>query len=260
VTGRVLAGNGQALAGAEVELLPLLPPHENARRLLARSLPEAIATARSDREGRFRVAAPQPGMWRIVVRHPAHLAMTCHLRPLLYDRALPEVQLLDRSQRSFKVVDEQGQPVAGLFLATVSWPNQKRPPRPPKGWLPEVSYLETAADGTVTVAGHPDAVVLLASVHDDRFLLKTLPWNDRKDELHLVEPMLPVRLVDPRGRPAANLFGDIEWLAFYFPVGISDKDGEILLPSRPAHRVRIAFFDGDGTYPRGVAKEKSDEE
>ena len=69
ITGTVLADDGRPLAGAQVELLPILPVFEQAGRSLdAAEAPAAAATSASDATGRFSLRAPEPGLWTVVVR------------------------------------------------------------------------------------------------------------------------------------------------------------------------------------------------
>ncbi len=114
---------------------------------LARSCEEpASAQAQPDTEGWYRLAAPSPGLYRLVVASPPEPAWEIDLRPLVADMVLPPLGDSDQAPgwrpaaacvpagaegdisstlRRGVVVDEQGRPLAGAVLwwegAVASW-------------------------------------------------------------------------------------------------------------------------------------------
>lgn len=94
VEGVVADEQGCPLAGATVELKPLLAKAEVARLLLAGKgdLP-AAASARTDGAGRFLLQAPGPGMWIALASAPGKAALQRELVPLLEPMSLGEARL-----------------------------------------------------------------------------------------------------------------------------------------------------------------------
>ena len=118
VSGAVLGPAGGGLQGARVELQRLLPAHRLAALQLAgEAAPQVLAQTRSDRDGSYRLAAPGPGFFKVVVRHPEILPAGHELSPLLDDRQLADLAVQRRSELLTRVVDAQRRPVAGLTLA-----------------------------------------------------------------------------------------------------------------------------------------------
>jgi hypothetical protein len=115
VTGRAVDDQDQGLAGARVELLPAQEGYADAvRRLKKEPGPAPLATAVTDTEGRFRIAAPGPGCFRLVVRADGHLSMEYPLAPLVEDRELPAVLLQERASLEIRIVGADGRPLPGI--------------------------------------------------------------------------------------------------------------------------------------------------
>src|SRR5687767_3774648 len=87
VSGRVLDGAGKPAAKAAVELFA------------ERSAEPLVRTATAA-DGRFEVVAPEPGMYRVVIRAAGSLPMEAKLLPLLAPAELPPLRLIpDESLR-----------------------------------------------------------------------------------------------------------------------------------------------------------------
>lgn len=96
VMGRVLDETEEAgVAGARVELFPAYQ---------GSTPPAPLASARTDAEGFFEIAAPEDGCFRLVVRAEGYATMEHPLAPLVEDRQLPTVSLLP--SKLFKVTGE----------------------------------------------------------------------------------------------------------------------------------------------------------
>src|SRR6476661_470019 len=93
VTGRVFKDGGQGLSGARVEILPAHEdPAESVRRLREGGGPAPLATALTDADGFFRIAA-RSGGFRVEIRADGYLPMENRFVPLVEDTDLPPVQL-----------------------------------------------------------------------------------------------------------------------------------------------------------------------
>ena len=97
VTGRVFDwAKESGVAGARVELLPA---YEGPIR------PAPLASARTDAEGFFEIAAPESGCFLLVVRAEGYLTMEHPLVPLVEERHLPTANLMP--SRSLEAAGEE---------------------------------------------------------------------------------------------------------------------------------------------------------
>ena len=162
--GAAGTGNPDRLAGVRVELLPALDPWQRALSRLEGETIEAVAVTRSDAEGRYRLTAPEAGLWRLRLSAPgrfheravvAYLSEETH-RPL----AVPS-----RRELEIRAVDPQDRPVAGARIAAT---------RIPTGG--------STAEGNTGSSGLDAAPELFARTGDDGRVLLAIP------------PGLPLRL------------------------------------------------------------------
>lgn len=166
--GVVADEKGKPLAGATVELTPLLPEAEVARLLLAgHDGPPPTASARTDTAGRYRLAAPKAGMWIVVASAPGRVAMQRELVPLLEATSLGEARLPPAVEVLVRVTDREGRPLAGAFVQSapklqpvwfLRWESLQ------EGWSRPGTRSSTAADGTLTLRrSRDDRLDLLAA-------------------------------------------------------------------------------------------------
>lgn len=123
VTGDVRDTLGQPIAGATVELYPVLPAFEVRRREALHEPQTPTVTTRSDASGRYELAVPEAGMWQLEVAAEGFVPRAWRFLPLLGPEHLPVAALEHSASLVVRVVDPRGQPVA---LATVT---ARPPPR-----------------------------------------------------------------------------------------------------------------------------------
>ncbi|MEM1180252.1 MAG: carboxypeptidase regulatory-like domain-containing protein [Acidobacteriota bacterium] len=140
ISGRVLDVGGEPVAEGAVEL----------RRLGEGPFEPALAEA-ALRDGRFTVAAPEPGLWRVRVLVPGAVPMEMRLRPLLGPRVLRPLTITPASQRTVRVTAADGSAQAGAAVRAVPaspagrWGGQPR-------WRPAVRSTRTDEFGLATLA------------------------------------------------------------------------------------------------------------
>ncbi|HEX6898567.1 MAG TPA: carboxypeptidase regulatory-like domain-containing protein [Thermoanaerobaculia bacterium] len=120
VAGRVLDLETQAgMAGAWIEIFPAWEPYEQAlRRLEEEAAQKPLATARPRPDGSFEIAAPEAGLFRLVVRAEGRLTVEHPLVPLVEETALPEVPLPPRPQ---ELLESQEERFPGWWPADAEW-------------------------------------------------------------------------------------------------------------------------------------------
>ncbi|HYO11747.1 MAG TPA: carboxypeptidase regulatory-like domain-containing protein [Thermoanaerobaculia bacterium] len=137
VSGRVLGPGGSPVQGARTELV----------RQGESTDPAPVVAATTDRDGRFSLEAPGPGLWRVAVRSPGYVSVEAPLQPLLYGIQLPPAILqLDTSQR-VAVADREGRPLEGaLVRATPSQDVDQH-----AVWVPAERVAKAGPDGTAVL-------------------------------------------------------------------------------------------------------------
>ncbi len=112
VTGLVLAPDAHPRSGVRVTFLPVLSRLEQARRELTETTPEPAASAETDDQGFFHLAAPTPGMWTVHAEAPGFLPMELALKPLVRETTLPPL-VLERDAGLRVLLHDGNRPVAG---------------------------------------------------------------------------------------------------------------------------------------------------
>ncbi len=260
VAGRVLDPRGDGLGSVRLELRPLEPTHRRAELQLAGELyPPAVTRTSTDRRGRFHLSAPAAGFWTVVVHHPEYLPAAQDLSPLLADRELADLELRRRSERAARLVDGDGEPIAGATLVVAGWSREWRKATG-EGWWPAERVVRTGSGGMVALPCASLEKVSVAALFEHRFL-----YQETSCEAGLLELAAPsgpreVHLVHPDGTPATAAYGFIRWPFLAF--GLSDRHGRVRGPLSPngfpsplRGNLPVAFADAAGYYrePRWLA-------
>lgn len=244
VSGLVTGPDGQPLAGAVVELAPLLP-----------ILAEPAARARADRAGSFEVLAPEPGLWRLTLAASGHFPLAVFLVPLVEARELGEITLPAAGRRTLLLRDETGRPLSGArILATfeaaptsagtsgegaIDFRNLG-PSRRLRSLLAPVSGVSDEA-GRLELPCEPGVAVSLAVVAPDRTpRLEILAPSCEAVTLAL-EPG-EERTVVARGSQGRPLAGVLALVADLPVAGPTGPDGLLALrgePGRPLERLLV---------------------
>ncbi|MES1243960.1 MAG: carboxypeptidase regulatory-like domain-containing protein [Acidobacteriota bacterium] len=124
VTGMVQGPGGSPLEGARASLVPVPAFPALVRLALEGKVdPEPAATAATRADGTFRLEAPEPGMWKVVVQAPGLVPKEMALLPLLEESELPAVKLEKDAGLEIRVLGPDGAPAAGARVRTL----QSRP-------------------------------------------------------------------------------------------------------------------------------------
>jgi protocatechuate 3,4-dioxygenase beta subunit len=124
--GRVIGPGGVGLAGAGVELRPILPLARQGRLELEGREAPVVDRAESDAQGFFTLHAPREGMWEAIVSANGFLSMRYALVPLFESGVLPTVSLPPAEEVRVLVTGPGGRRVRGarwvaLPLLEPSW-------------------------------------------------------------------------------------------------------------------------------------------
>ncbi len=245
IRGRVNLGPTAQGTRVEARLLPEISDH--ALGLLAlegKWAPEAVVSTEVDDSGRFELAAPGVGMWRLRLAAPGYLAQEFHLRPLLGPIELPAVELAEETPVEIKVVDDNGEPIASARVgasvrrdpARRRWPAFSR-------WVPVRRGATTDENGRALLS-RGDGERLEISVFEKSFLEPKSVTTEGEPVRFELE-RAPRRVgVEVRGLGRAET-GSLVRLNGW-SVGLTNEVGrlELAVPSGQPLEVRASTADG----------------
>lgn len=243
VGGAVVDALDRPVAGAAVELIPVVPPAEEHRLEEAgRALAEPIASTRTDAAGLFTLAAPGSGMYQVVVRASGSVPVA-HLLAAVEDVELPPARLSRDAGVSLRVLDAGGRPVAG---ARVFAERSRRDLRfsIDSTWRPAPRLGLTGADGRIA----------LPRAEKEPLRLQVLAAGPAPGELE-VEPRqgtaeLRLAAACPRGLEVRDAAGKpaegVTVRSTVWSLGVTDAAGRLTVaaPCRGSLRLTLAAADG----------------
>lgn len=242
IEGRVFDGSGNGLAGARVQLVPMLPAFEtDLLRLREDDEPEVVARATSGVEGRFEVVAPGPGMWSVVVAAEGRLSMAARLVPLVQDVTLPTVDLPPASPVRIRLTDSEAGPVVSALVLA-------KPAVEERGmevWETAPRRTTSGENGVASLLRAPgEALRILARAPGFAEAARGPVRGSRIDLVFEPAEALPAQVLDPAGRPVAGALlrvGEGRW-----PLGTTGGDGRMRvdwISGRPL-RLEVETVDG----------------
>lgn len=155
VDGRVHDLAGVGLAGARVELRPILSRHEQGLRELEGRPVEPAARALTGPDGRFKLLAPDTGMWEITVAADGFVPRRFRLTPLTEARSLPPVELRRDAGLRIRIVSPAGRPIPGARVSGRPWKGED------SEWRTVPRMATTGSDGVARLACSRDEVLWL---------------------------------------------------------------------------------------------------
>lgn len=230
ITGQLVGGEGHGVSGVKVELVPLAGSSDSA---------QPLATAVSDASGRFRLEAPEPGMWRVLAHAEGYVPLETELAPLVEPADLPPAKLKAASQVEVRVVGEDGSPLAGARVRA----EPKAQPGSRPGWRPAVRSAVTDAKGIARVARGVDETLILRAMAGGH-LGTSQPWTASAAVRLRLEPCRErtIAFRDPRGNPLPGI--DVQTQEGGWKAG-GDERGQASICA-PAGRDLSLIFESRG--------------
>lgn len=217
IAGRVLDAQGNPAGRVPVEL-----------HTLSADEPRARTTTNSD--GRFRLSAPEAGMYRIAVRAPGAPPMERTLLPLLSDVALPPLRLAPADVVRVRILGADGKPRAGIRVG--GW---RRGTSPTFGLSDESGVIVLSKE-----RGEALQIAAMGGGHAESRLTRT---EGGAVDVRLAAGC-PRRLIvrDANGQPVAGVSVANDLWA----LGTTDADGAFtaVVPCRKESRLSMEAADG----------------
>ncbi|HKH49700.1 MAG TPA: carboxypeptidase-like regulatory domain-containing protein [Thermoanaerobaculia bacterium] len=239
--GIVLDGARGPLAGAQVELLPVLRNYEQGRRRLEGRDPAPLAVTVTDTLGRFVVGGGKTGVFAVRVAAPGKVPIRFDPLPLVEDTELPPAVPPKDAGAKLLFRTAQGRAAPDLWVFAGS----KEGELSLGGWRIAPRVGHTAPDGSLTLPRldgeelqvHSFTREATEDVHDDvvggELRISSVPSTARI-----------LRVVDGRGQPIAGVLvrlGEAAW-----PVGLTDDAGRIAIRVRDGGVPRLRLVNADG--------------
>jgi len=265
VGGQVTGGDGEPLAGAEVELRPYVSEHEAALAALdGRYRPEPADRALTDANGRYRLRAPRAGLWEIGASAPGHLPSHLPPLPLHADDEVEPLALATASDLAVRVVDAAGEPVAGAQVSA-----ERSGGAPFRFSLVSAAnnqddrHALTGDDGRAVLPLRQDETVRVVAAAPG-FVPTSVDSEAGEVTVRLATGRpLPLTVTGPDGRPVAGAAIDVQpgngrsvtW-------GVSDDDGRAMLRLGSDQQLRLWVLDAAGRHASTTveAYDEDDEE
>jgi protocatechuate 3,4-dioxygenase beta subunit len=242
IRGSVETSAGAAVAGARVELTPVLDNFTRARRFLdGDGAAEPVALATTGADGRYELRAPVPGLFRITVRAAGSVPVELAPVAVVEARSLPPATLHPDAGGRVEVAAAGGGPLAGV------WVFAHRAGKPAaSGWRPALRLMRTGSDGAADLPrlqGERLDVTVFApeqGYSEERFEVTgaafTVPGG--------TAPRQRFEVRDPRGLPVTRVvaaIGALDW-----PAAVSGADGRLQLPRIGTAPLPVHLLAADG--------------
>jgi protocatechuate 3,4-dioxygenase beta subunit len=253
VSGRVFTADGTPLPGARVELLGAESVYEAGRRELAgRWRPPAVAAVRSDGEGRFRLALPAPGIWRLRIESPGRAALEYGPEALLEPAELTWAMLPPAAPVTVRVRSPGGAPVAGARVAAVAMvvgPRREGGARP--AWRPVPGGGTTGAGGIARLDAAEGGALAVSAQAPGWAGAEAEATLERGIDLPLIpgeERTLEVR--NPRDRPLPDVL--VLTAGGGEPLGLTGADGRLAVRLAPGEEAAVELRTAEGLVGGGA--------
>jgi len=230
VRGRILDAGGGPAPSARVELQRIEESYPAARRVLTGGVePPSIATTTVDAAGRYRLEAPEAGLYRLVVRADGHLPMRREPLLLVSEVELPPVTLLADAGLELRLVGAGGGPAVGGWVSLRDadaelWSGALR-----AGWRPHLRLARADLDGRLRLPRAAGEAVVVHAFAPDAAETAVPAADLAGGVLHLAPAVHHrLRVVDSAGRPAAGVLassGPRLW-----PVAVTEDAGRVTVP------------------------------
>lgn len=235
--------SGTVPKDARALLIPLGPQDQAASlELEGKADPAPVASVPVSADGAFRLEAPEPGMWKVLVQAAGFVPREHSLLPLVEETELAAVKLERDAKLEVRVTGPDGRPLAGARVRAGE--PERRFSLKPEWRVPARTGLTDAQGRIALPRGASESLLVRAGAAGLPFAEKT---DVRASTVTLALPAgsgRDIRVLDAAGRPVPGALvrlGDNRWAA-----GRTSADGlfSVPLPGRQKLRVLVTAEDG----------------
>jgi protocatechuate 3,4-dioxygenase beta subunit len=252
VCGTAAAADGSPLPAGRAELLPMERAYVWELDLLTGGDgPEPVAASDLS-HGRYCLAAPGSGLFRVVVRAPGLVPMVRFPVALTGPLELPPVRLTPDEGLSVTVarVAQGPSPAVSGTAWVIATPAHRGywAGRAGDGWRPELRFAAVDADGRARLPRGPGEALDLRLVTAGATLVARTRTGDSTTAARLDAAGLgvirTVEVVDERGGPLAGV--TVSLAEHGWPVAVTGGDGRVTLTTEPTEALSLLLEAEDG--------------
>ncbi len=251
--GGQVSVDGKPAEGVTVTLLPVLDGHAaGVLRLAGRAEPEPAAETSSDATGRFELAAPAIGFWKLLFELDGWVPREVGLEPLLHATELGEVEL--ESDAGIRVrARAGGEPAAARVAAYPFDPKMsrmvgRRVPAGTSGNRRRPLFAGTAGDdGAVRVPASGEEKAWAVEAVAEGFVPQLREVSGRSAEIVLETGVdREVEVLDSGGEPVAGALLFLE--DGQLPLAATGERGRAALVAPAGADLELEAIDGQGRF------------
>jgi len=238
ITGRIVDAQNKPMPRIAIELVALPTAAESRNLNLEGKLyGDAIASTTTERDGRFRIVAPQPGMHRVLVRADGALPYAFDLLPLLSDVALPPLRI--DAADTLRVRTRAGVRVTAIPLDA---PRAKA-----DAWHVDERLTVSDANGIATFARGRNERLRVFAIANDAPEVNAIADRNAIDLKLMQGCAQPIAVRDAKGSPA------VAWIASeHFIIGVTNDAGLLTVDAPCSDALRIIAETSDGAVARAT--------
>jgi outer membrane lipoprotein SlyB len=249
LSGHVMSPDGsQGIAGVQIELLPDWEGYaEAAGRLRGATDPRPLATARTDADGFYEIAAPEAGAYRLRLRADRFLPMELSLGgPVVEDMDAAIAHLSPAEPADVRVISGDGKPLPGLAVRVLHEPSRRT--AGDLAWhIAERSGVTDGAGRLALSRMHGETLKIVAV--SPAFLGQVAVLKAGSQPLRfLARPASKLEVRDTGGKPVADAV--VRWRSW--PIGMTGADGRLALAFPPGGEP-LRAESRDGGSAQGAA-------
>lgn len=257
LSGRIVDEDARPLAGATVELRPVVGSWEKARGELPGSERQATATTSTDEDGRYRLAVPDTGFWELVAGAPERVPARLEVGPVEGPEAADEMILYPAVPVEVLVVDAQGEPVRGARIAVEGDGGRLTRHRARTSTLGRSArqVAVTGEDGSAAVARREGETLAVSAMAEGFAPVALVEEADATITLRLApgEP-ITVEVRDAAGDPVPEAL--LRFGQSRVSLGLTGEDGRLTFGRDPGAELALMALSPAGPWRRHVVDGK----
>ncbi len=253
LSGRVVDEDARPLAGATVELRPVVGSWEKARSELPGLERQATAATSTDGDGRYRLAVPDSGFWELVAEASERVPARLEVGPVEGPETAQEMMLYPAVPVEVRVLDAEGEPIHGARIAVEGDGGNLPRHRARTSTLGRSArqIAVTGEDGRATVARREGETLAVSAVAEGFAPVALVEAADATITLRLApgEP-ITVEVRDAAGDPVPEAL--LRFGQSRLSLGLTGEDGRLTFDRDPGAELTLMALSTAGPWRHHV--------